>query len=90
MKMNLFSLLEEKEFKCLVANDCEFQMMQIVHNLKVCGVQCTEAINGMEAVDVIQRNGNSKIDIVLLDLQMPIMNGYDAAKQIIEHYNDLL
>ena len=39
------------------------------------------AVNGKEALD---KFGTSKYDIILMDVQMPIMNGYTAAKKIRE------
>ncbi|HEX2968692.1 MAG TPA: response regulator [Bacteroidales bacterium] len=40
------------------------------------------AANGMEALDICR--DNSSIDLVLMDIRMPVMNGYIAAKQIKE------
>ena len=43
--------------------------------------------NGLEAVDFAKKN--SDIDLILMDLQMPEMNGYDATREIRKIYPDL-
>jgi len=45
------------------------------------------AKNGKEAVDICLENDN--IDIVLMDIKMPIMNGHEATKLIKEKFPDL-
>lgn len=45
------------------------------------GIQCLEAENGAKAVEIIQAQGD-KIDFVLMDINMPVLNGIDATLQI--------
>lgn len=47
--------------------------------LKKVNVKVTEAINGLEALEVVRQSKN-KFDFIILDLNMPIMDGYDACK----------
>lgn len=76
------------EFKCikiakktlLIAEDIEasFELLKIMlrkQNLNVLWAQ-----NGMEAIDLFKKNGN--IDLILMDINMPEMNGFDATKAI--------
>jgi CheY-like chemotaxis protein len=43
----------------------------------------------MEAYQFVQGyNGQEKLHLVLLDLDMPIMDGYEACSQILRHYSD--
>ena len=50
------------------------------------GFQVLKAYNGFEAFELvkqsIQMEGNEIIDLIILDLQMPISNGYDACRKI--------
>ena len=48
-----------------------------------------EAVNGLEVLQYIQTNSDVKLDVVLLDLDMPIMDGFEACKQIIDFYKTL-
>jgi CheY-like chemotaxis protein len=53
-------------------------------NLEKCGVKVVEAINGHDALEQVVES-DSKFDFIVLDLNMPIMNGYESAKKIIAH-----
>jgi CheY-like chemotaxis protein len=44
------------------------------------------AFNGLEALEVLEKEA---IDIVLLDVLMPVMDGFEAAKLIKQRYNDV-
>ena len=46
------------------------------------GFNITTAENGKEAVEKISSSKKGDFDIVLMDIQMPIMNGYEATKHI--------
>ena len=43
------------------------------------GYTCTEAENGQAAIDVLD---NTYIDLIISDIMMPVMNGYEATKMI--------
>jgi CheY-like chemotaxis protein len=65
--------------RVLLAEDDEINRkvtMQLLKQLG-CGFQCVD--NGVDAVTAVQRGG---IDIVLMDCQMPVMTGYEAATRI--------
>jgi len=64
----------------LVVEDIDLNFLYISELLKPTGAKIMHAINGKQAVEQCQNNPN--IDIVLMDIYMPIMNGYEATRQI--------
>jgi len=71
----------------LVAEDDEINFLYIREIFKGTGAEILHAVNGKEAVEICQNNNN--IDIVLIDIKMPVMNGYEAIKHIREFRPDL-
>ena len=66
----------------LVAEDNEVNQKLIEYVLKKAGAIVTIARNGQEAIDELNRT--SDYDIVIMDLQMPVMDGYEATRHIRE------
>ena len=64
----------------LVAEDEEFNYLYIEELLIRLGITIIRSKNGKEAIDAFHSNPN--IDLILMDIKMPIMNGYQAAKLI--------
>ncbi|MFA6856620.1 MAG: response regulator [Treponema sp.] len=64
----------------LVAEDHPLNRKLLVTFLRAYGAEVFESEDGQEAVDCISKN--PKIDIIFMDIQMPVMNGTDAAKKI--------
>ena len=46
------------------------------------GCTVDRAKDGVECVDMLEKAANGTYQIILMDIQMPVMNGYDAAKKI--------
>ncbi len=65
----------------LIAEDDDSSMTLMEFHMKKLGVALIHAKNGQEAVDYISKNGKA-VDLVLMDINMPIMNGYKAARLI--------
>jgi CheY-like chemotaxis protein len=73
-----------------VANDNHFQLMAVSYAIKFAKLNILlEAVNGLEVLQYIQTNSDVKLDVVLLDLDMPIMDGFEACKQIVDFYRTL-
>jgi len=71
----------------LVVEDIDLNFLYISELLKPTGTIIIHAVNGKEAVEQCQKHDN--IDIVLMDIYMPVMNGYEATRQIKEIRPDL-
>lgn len=65
--------------RILVAEDYKTNQLVAGHHLRSAGYHVTMAANGREAVDLCT---NNPFDIILMDLQMPVMDGFAAASQI--------
>ena len=50
--------------------------------LSMSGVQVETADNGAEAVEKFEASPEGYFDIIFMDIQMPVMNGYEAARKI--------
>ena len=68
--------------KILLAEDNEMNQMIAVEILKSAGFTIDIASNGAEAVEKMEATPAGTYDVILMDIQMPVMDGYEAAKRI--------
>lgn len=68
--------------RILLAEDEELNCEIVVFMLKSEGAIVTAVSNGIEAVETLRSAGVGAYDVVLMDIQMPQMNGIDATKKI--------
>ena len=68
--------------RILLAEDNEMNQMIAVEILKSAGFEIDIASNGAEAVKKMEQTPAGTYDVILMDIQMPIMDGYEAAKRI--------
>ena len=77
--------ISEKSIKglhVLLAEDNELNMEIAEFMLRNEGVAVTKAWNGQEAVELFRKSRTGEFDVILMDIMMPVMNGYEAAKTI--------
>ena len=68
--------------RVLVVDDIEVNRMILTKILTALGAQCDTAENGKIAVDKFVGSAPGEIDIIMMDIQMPVMDGYTAARTI--------
>jgi CheY-like chemotaxis protein len=66
--------------KVLVVEDNEINQKVISYNLEPAGIEVTMANEGKEAVRILERG--TEFDLIIMDLQMPVMNGFQATVYI--------
>ena len=72
--------------RLLIADDNEYNRMVVSETLHLMADVFTEmVVNGQEVIDMMSKND---YDIILMDVQMPVMNGMDATKYIRDHLPD--
>ena len=72
----------------LIADDDSFNLSMITKMVKLCGFEALEARNGKEAVQIFAEHWKS-IKFVLMDCEMPILNGLEATSKIMESQKGL-
>ena len=68
--------------KILVAEDMDVNWEIISTLLEMYGIKCRRAENGKVAVDTLRNIQSGEFDTVFMDIQMPVMNGLDATREI--------
>ena len=66
----------------LLAEDNELNMEIAEFMLRNEGADVTKAWNGQKAVEIFEKSRPDEFDVILMDIMMPVMNGYEAAKMI--------
>ena len=78
---------EEKTFdyhgrRILLVEDNELNLEIAQTILEDAGFTIDTANNGLTAVEMVEQSASRQYDLILMDIQMPLMNGYEAARQI--------
>ena len=75
--------------RLLLAEDNELNREILKELIRETGISIVEAVNGKEAVHLVQNNPEDHFDIIFMDVQMPEMDGYEAAGQIRQYEKEL-
>ena len=87
----LTNVVEEKEeevknplegMKFLVAEDNDINADILTELMDMYGATVTRGVNGQEVVEMFKAANEGDYDMILMDIQMPVMNGYEAAAAI--------
>ena len=66
----------------LLVEDNELNMEIAEFMLQNEGAYVTKAWNGQEAVEIFEKSKSDEFDVILMDIMMPVLNGYEATKVI--------
>lgn len=78
----------------LVVDDDEFNIMALKMLLKIKGISCLEARNGKIAIEIVEsqckirENCCQGFKLILMDLNMPVLNGIEASKILNQSFNE--
>ena len=75
--------------RLLLAEDNELNREILKELIRETGISIEEAVNGKEAVRLVQNNPEDYFDLVFMDVQMPEMDGYEAAGRIRQYEKKL-
>lgn len=71
-----------KDKRLLVAEDNELNQEILVELLLMNGIKADCAVDGKETLDLFLKSSEGYYDAILMDIQMPILNGYEATKKL--------
>lgn len=80
-KKELVTTKMDKRYQVLLVEDNKTNQLIAKSLLQQVGIHSIEADDGQVAVELYQQNKNN-IDLILMDLHMPVMNGYESAEEI--------
>ena len=81
------NILQGMRFLC--AEDNELNAEILTELLKIEGAECIICENGEEILKAFEQSAPGDYDMILMDIQMPVMNGYEATKAIRRSSHEL-
>ena len=78
-----------KGMRFLCAEDNELNAEILMELLKIEGAECTICENGKRVLEAFEQSTPGDYDMILMDVQMPVMNGYEATKAIRRSSHEL-
>ena len=82
-EIQFFKLRPSRIIKTLLIaedNDLNYEILE--EQLEMYGIHCVRAVNGKECVQLFEIDPSGTYDAILMDMQMPVMNGLDATRAI--------
>lgn len=76
-----------KSYQILVVDDIVINRILLAEIIKEAGSECLQADNGKQAIEMLRRQ---PIDLILMDIEMPVMNGFETVKQIRNNFKEPL
>ena len=73
----------------LCAEDNGLNAEILTELLKIEGAECTICENGERVLETFEKSAPGDYDMILMDVQMPVMNGYEATKAIHRSSHEL-
>ena len=78
-----------KGMRFLCAEDNELNAEILMELLKIEGAECVICENGERVLEAFEQSAPGDYDMILMDVQMPVMNGYDATRAIRRSSHEL-
>ena len=78
-----------KGMRFLCAEDNELNAEILMELLKIEGAECTICENGKRVLEAFEQSAPGDYEMILMDVQMPVMNGYEATKAIRRSSHEL-
>ena len=72
------------DYRILIVDDIFVNRLLLKEIIKKFSKNCFEAQNGKEAIEILQRE---ELDVILMDIEMPVMNGLETTRYIREKFN---
>jgi CheY-like chemotaxis protein len=77
---NISQSMNSVKRKVLLVEDQKYNLLVLKKMLEMLGIEVIPAENGQEAVDICKRG--TELDLIFMDLKMPVMDGYQAMIEI--------